>query len=54
MTMVVAVVVLVGMPLPVPRVHVPTRIQPVIHVRRGMRAPVGMGFFPSMKTRQPD
>jgi len=54
MTVVVALVILVGMSLPVPRMYVPTCIQPVIHVRRGMSAPVGMDLLPSLKTRQPD
>lgn len=54
MITVVAVVVLVGMPLPMPGVHVPPGIQTVIYIDRGMRAPVSMALFPSMETRQPD
>ena len=54
MITVVAVAILVDLPLPVPRMHVAVRIQTIIHVRRGMCAPIGMALFPFMETYQPD
>lgn len=54
MTMVVAVVILVGMSRAMPRMRVPVCIQTIIHVHGGMRAPVGVALFPLMETHQPD
>lgn len=50
----VAMIILGGMLVPVPRMHVPMSIQTVTLIDNDMRAPVGMGSGPFMEPRQPD